>query len=151
MKVKQAHLSFLFCIYSPILIPSKQIRWSNRLKNDQGFKQKITVDGTDFLCQPPNDGDERRSWISFKLKKPAVRYEVAVSIQSGDIVWVSGPWRAGRHPDITIFREGGLKQKLLEAGERADANCGYCGEPLTIDLPDEGPAPLIFAKKHACM
>ena len=74
-----------------------------------------------------------------------------MAIQSGDIVWVSGPWRAGRHPDITIFREGGLKDKLLEAGERAEADRGYRGEPEVIDLPDEGPAPLILAKKRARM
>ena len=109
------------------------------------------MDGTDFLCSPPNDGDERRSWISHKLKKPSVRYEVAVSIQSGDIVWVSGPWRAGRYPDITIFRSSGLKDLLLEAGERAEADRGYRGEPEVIDLPDEGSVEFILAKKRARM
>ena len=109
------------------------------------------MDGTDFLCQPPSDGDERRSWYSHKLKRPAVRYEIGVAIQSGDIVWVNGPWRAGRYPDITIFQEGGLKDKLLDEGERAEADLGYRGKPDTIDLPDEGPFHLILAKKRARM
>ena len=119
--------------------------------DDAGFKQKITVDGTDFLCNPPNDGDTRRSWYSHKTKKPCVRYEIGVSIQSGDIVWVSGPWRAGRYPDISIFHLGGLKEKLLKAGERAEADLGYRGEPQTIDLPNEGPSDMYLAKKRARM
>ena len=80
-----------------------QILWENCLVADIGCHQKITVDGTDFCIQPPNDGQPRSSWYSHKFKKPAVRYEVGISIQSGDIVWLSGPWRAGRYPDITIF------------------------------------------------
>ena len=109
------------------------------------------MDGTDFLCMPPNDGDCRRSWWSHKFKKPAVRYEVCVSIQSGDIVWVNGPWRAGRYPDISIFREGGLKDLLEASDERAKADLGYCGEPLRIDLPLEGTEDMILAKKRARM
>ena len=66
-------------------------------------------------------------------------------------MWVSGPWRAGRYPDITIFRNGGLKDRLLEAGERAEADRGYRGEPEVIDLPDEGTVELVLAKKRACM
>lgn len=128
-----------------------QICWDNRLIGDVGFKQKITVDGTDFLCHPPNDGSSRRSWYSHKFKKPAVRYELGVSIQSGDIVWVNGPWRAGSYPDISIFRLGGLRDKLLENNERAEADLGYRGEPLAIDLPDEGPKSMILAKKRARM
>ena len=125
--------------------------WENRFRNDLGRPQKITVDGTDFLCLPPNDGDERRSWYSHKFKKPAVRYEVGISIQSGDIVWVNGPWRAGRYPDISIFRLGGLRDRLLDTGERAEADLGYRGEPQVIDLPEEGRRDLILAKKRARM
>ena len=125
--------------------------WSNRLIGDVGIARRITVDGTDFLCLPENDGDTRKSWYSHKFKKPGVRYEIGVSIQSGDIVWISGPWRAGRYPDISIFRLSGLKEKLLEANERAEADLGYRGEPEVIDLPDEGTNDMILAKKRARM
>ena len=70
-----------------------------------------------------------------------------MSIQSGDIVWVSGLWQAGSYPDIPIFLLSGLKEKLLETSKRA----GYCGEPLVIDLPHKGPSRcpshMIWAKK----
>ena len=64
-------------------------------------------------------------------------------------MWVNGPWRAGRYPDITIFRLGGLRDTLIENGERAEADLGYRGEPFSIDLPEEGPAELYLPKKRA--
>ena len=109
--------------------------WENRLIQDKGARCKITVDGTDFCINKQRD--EPTSWYSFKFKSAAVRYELGVAIQSGFIVWASRPFRAGRYPDITIFRLSGLKQKLLDAGEKAEADQGYCGEPNTISLPDE--------------
>ena len=66
-------------------------------------------------------------------------------------MWVSGPWRAGRYNDITIFQNSGLKEKLLEDRERAEADLGYRGEPEVIDLPDEGSIDMILAKKRARM
>ena len=68
-------------------------------------------------------------------------------IQSGDIVWVSDLWWAGRYPDISIFYWSGLKEKLLENGERVEADLGYRGETNVIDLPLEGPSTKILAKK----
>ena len=60
-----------------------------------------------------------------------------MSIKSDHIVWTNGPFPAGKFADITIFRCG-LKQLLEEAEERCEADDGYRGEPLTIELPDEG-------------
>ena len=57
-------------------------------------------------------------------------------IQTGDIVWINGPFPCGNYPDITIFRCG-LKQKLLRAKEKAQADLGYRGEPRTVIIPNE--------------
>ena len=54
-----------------------------------------------------------------------MRYEVAISIFSGDIVWIYGPHRGGKH-DLTIFRE--KLMLLLEEGEMVEADQGYVGE-----------------------
>ena len=72
-------------------------------------------------------------------------------IQSGDIVWVSGPWHVGLYPDITIFQNCGLKERPLEAKEQAEADLGYCGEPEVIDLPQEGTIDMILDLKRAQM
>ena len=114
-----------------------QILWDNRLLGDIGIPQKITTDGTDFrVMQQPN----QRGYYSFKFRGPAMRYELGIGIQSGYIVWASRGYKAGANPDITIFRKGGLKDLLLEAGEKTVADLGYRGEPELIDVPNEGSA-----------
>lgn len=55
-----------------------------------------------------------------------MRYEVALSISSGDICWINGPFQPGAYNDLDIFR-GGLKL-LLEENERALGDNGYCAE-----------------------
>lgn len=60
-----------------------------------------------------------------------------MAILSDNIVWTNGPFPAGAFPDLKIFRRD-LKQKLEAVGERCEADQGYRGEPLTVELPDEG-------------
>ena len=93
----------------------------------------MTVDGTDFRVQQSTVFDTK--WYSHKFKGPGLRYEVAVSINGGDIVWTNGPFPCGRWPDITIFRSG-LMDNLLP-GERVEADRGYRGQPDKIRIPDQ--------------
>ena len=91
------------------------------------------MDGTDYRLQqqyPPKE------WYSQKFKGSAFRYEVCTSIRSGDIVWINGPFKPGLFNDLMVFRQG-LKQKLLQAGEKAQADLGYPGEPRTIIMPNQ--------------
>ena len=57
-----------------------------------------------------------------------------MSIQSGHIVWTNSPFPTGI-PDIVIFRKA-LRNELV-GGERAEADMGYRGEAIKIDLPQE--------------
>jgi hypothetical protein len=100
------------------------------LKGDNGADCLISVDSVDFRC--PNHG---RSFSSHKFaKKGGLRYEVALCIQSGDIVWINGPFPAGSWNDITIFRQS-LKS-YLEDNERVEADDGYIGEhPKHVKCP----------------
>ena len=109
-----------------------QIRWSNRLKHRRHNQQCLTtVDGTDFRIFEPSPFSP--GWYSHKYKGPGVRYEVALSIQGGDIVWINGPFACGRWPDIRIFRQR-LIHKLLN-GEMVEADRGYGGEPAKVKTP----------------
>ena len=114
------------------------------MKNDRGETAKTTTDGTDMRFQANGT-----KYYSHKFRNSALRYEVTIVIQSGDIVWTSGPYHAGTYPDITIFRIGGLKDKLLEAGERTEADAEYRGEPTTINLPDDGLVSMFARKREA--
>lgn len=85
----------------------------------------VTVDGTDFRIQEPAPFSP--IWYSHKFKGPGVRYEVALSINGGDIVHINGPFPCGSYPDITIFRSQLIHKLGLE--ERVEADRGYRGEP----------------------
>ena len=89
----------------------------------------LSVDGTDERI--PERG---RDWYSHKFKKSGLRYEVAVSIKSGDICWISGPHQPGLWNDVEIFRSSLVT--FLDPGERVEADDGYIGEaPLRVKCP----------------
>lgn len=108
----------------------------------------VYVDGTDCPVQEPQ-GFNRR-YYSHKFKSAGLRYEVAVSLDSGDIVWVHGPYPCGSYPDVLIFRRG-LKS-VLEDGEfvladkRYNENC--CITPRTLSSPINPALHEAFADRH---
>ena len=84
----------------------------------------MTVDGTDFLIPEPSPFNP--SYFSHKFGHAGLRYEVAICIQTGDIVWTNGPFPCGSWNDKKIFNNG-LKHHLLH-GERVEADAGYSGD-----------------------
>ena len=90
--------------------------------NDPRPMLLISVDGTDFRIQEPGKFDSK--WFSHKLKKAALRYELALDMH-GHIVHTSPPYKAGT-PDINIFRDE-LKGKL-PPNRYAVADDGYKDE-----------------------
>jgi hypothetical protein len=107
--------------------------WSKRFRFDNGSVCKVSVDGTDFRIETPKG--QSRKYYSHKIKKSGLRYEIAISIQAGDIVWVNGPFPCGEWPDIKIFRKD-LKG-MLQFGEAVEADDGYRGEPYCVQLPND--------------
>ena len=99
---------------------------------DNGSRCKITVDGTDFMIQEPRPFHRR--WFSKKFKGPGVRYEVGISIQTGWIVWINGPYPCGEWPDLKIALLGGLVDMFV-GDERAVADKGYRGYLQYFDVP----------------
>ena len=87
----------------------------------------MTIDGVDVGINEPMPFSPL--WYSHKFHGPAVRYELGVSIKTGWIVWVHGPFPAGDFPDLEIFRLG-LKD-LLGANERVECDQGYAGDAKT--------------------
>eukprot|EP00977_Amphora_coffeiformis_P007617 scaffold1684_cov214-Amphora_coffeaeformis.AAC.1 len=109
------------------------ICWENRKKYG-GLHNRwcmVTVDGTDFEILEPRPFSP--GWYSHKFKGPGVRYEVALSINGGDIVHTNGPFMCGHNPDITIFRKKLIHK--LEVGEMVEADKGYRGEPTKVRIP----------------
>jgi hypothetical protein len=98
---------------------------------DIGCISKVTVDGTDCPIQEPSPFSP--GWYSHKFKGPGVRYEVAVCIQTGWIVWVNGPYPCGNWPDLKIARHWLIHE--LAPGEKFVADGGYRDGGVFADTP----------------
>lgn len=101
---------------------TKVILWQNRFRNMPAGDVwcLVSVDGTDFkMCEP---SPFHKAWMSPKFGGAALKYEVAISIYSGDIVWVYGP-HMGSKNDVKVFNEG--LSNMLEDGEMAETDTGY--------------------------
>ena len=105
------------------------ILFDRRLLKDKKNNCLLTVDGTDY-----DIAELVRTFYSHKIQYSALRYEVALSILTGDICWISGPYEAGSWPDIKVFRDSLMSH--LEKGERAEADDDYIGEhPQWVKCP----------------
>ena len=63
-----------------------------------------------------------------------LRYELAVDIKTGYLVWINGPFPAGAFPDVTIFRS--CLAEELDEDESVEADDGYIGEaPHKVKCP----------------
>jgi hypothetical protein len=96
----------------------------------------VSIDGTDFRIYEQKPF--WKGWFSHKFNGPALRYEVGICIQSGDIVWLNGPYPAGEWNDIKIFRDS-LKNVLagIVPREKVEADNGYRGEPQYAKTPND--------------
>jgi hypothetical protein len=96
----------------------------------------MSIDGTDFRILQKGAVGKGNPFASFKYKgKSALRYEVGLSILEGDLIWVRGPYPAGKYNDITIFRDCLLHH--LDPYERVVADKGYVGEsPRFVKCPN---------------
>lgn len=135
--------------------PASQIRWTDRFKpGPYGARVRtcyVTLDGTDFRIAEPMPFSKK--WYSHKFKRAGVRYEIAICIQTGEIVFVNGPFACGRWPDVKIFKSKLLG--LLAPGEMVEADNGYpnlaCRVPKQrISLQDSRARALARAR-HECI
>jgi hypothetical protein len=107
-----------------------------RYTNDRGNDCLISVDCVDHeILEPwPYSRHWSRRWYSHKFKGPGLRYEVALSILTGSICWINGPFPCGVANDWQIFKNGLLLQ--LDEGERVEADDGYApGDPEFTKTP----------------
>ncbi len=67
-----------------------------------------------------------------KFKGAVLRYEVGLLLETGDTVWVNGPFACGKWIDLEIFRVG-LKRALVPH-EKVIAYGGYM-DPRVVTPP----------------
>jgi hypothetical protein len=100
------------------------VSWEDRFQGMvPGATALVTVDGTDCMIREPEPFDKK--WFSHKFNGPGLRYEIAVAIYTGWIVWVHGPFPAGEWTDARIVRDALVG--YLCSDEQFVADSGYRG------------------------
>ena len=92
----------------------------------------MSVDGTDFRINEPQPFSP--AWYSHKFKGAGVRYEVAICLQTGDVIWLNGPFPCGTYSDRVIARYEGLDD-ALDDGEMYVADGGYRDGYIRAETP----------------
>jgi hypothetical protein len=87
----------------------------------------MTIDGTDFQIPQQGAAERGNAFASHKYAgKLALRYELGVDILAGNLVWIQGPYPAGKYNDFKIFNN--VIRHYLEPGKRVEADSnGYVG------------------------
>jgi hypothetical protein len=95
----------------------------------------ISVDSTDVRIPQQGPAIPGNPFSLFKFKgKCPLWYEIGVDTLAINIVWVNGPYAAGKYPDIDIFCSG--LAHWLDEFEWVEADDGYIGEaPQKVKRP----------------
>ena len=85
---------------------------------------KTSIDCVDCRSEEtyPFDPDN----FSYKVNGPGIRYEIDLCIQSGDIIWVNGPFRPGEMNDDGVAKTKGF-WSALAPGEMFLVDSIYSG------------------------
>ncbi|KAG7371241.1 hypothetical protein IV203_019811 [Nitzschia inconspicua] len=134
---RQREATFQYC---PSWSRRKIWFWINRiaaLQSEKIFWPKdnfgndiwvITVDGVRCWIQEPTHQEFSKdtSYFSHKYNHAGLCYELGISIGSNRLVWMNGPFPAGKS-DLKIFKEDGLKVMLIAKKKMCIADGGYAG------------------------
>lgn len=118
-------------------LKKQKIVWPEEWEDDDAPIFIYSVDGTHCNVNEPKHPTMSKNpkYYSHKNKKPALTYELALSLWEARLVWINGPEKASVH-DITVFcSRDGLKEKTPQ-GKRGIGDLGYRGEKGIISTPN---------------
>lgn len=118
-------------------LKEKKVVWGD-WDDDEIFV--VSVDGVHCRVREVRK-DPGAKWYSHKSHGAGLAYELAISIRSGNLAWIKGPYPASTH-DVTIFRGGddpnnSLKAKIPD-GKRGIADGAYSAETDKISVNRHG-------------
>jgi hypothetical protein len=108
----------------------------------------MALDVTECPVHQPLDYEEQKKFYSGKAGTHTVKYELAVEVHTGLLVWFQGPYYGATH-DLTIVRQSGILDFLLPS-EFILADKAYVGEHKLVtafknpSTPDEHAINSIF-------
>lgn len=99
--------------YLPVMQSLKDFKIDLSKATASGKIIILTVDGVHFRTRE-NRKDPSSSWYSHKYGGPGVTYEIGIAIWENNLVWINGPFKAGKN-DIGMFgSENGLELQIPE-------------------------------------
>ena len=106
-----------------VRINLSQISFDSRFIDWPHLQPSCMIDTTECPVYRPT----LYEWEYFSVKHQmhSLKYELAISMTSNQIVWLNGPYKGGTH-DLEVAREKLLKQ--LRPGEKVMGDKGYVGE-----------------------
>ena len=113
----------------------KKITWEDELGNDNIWI--MTVDGTHVWIHKPSHPEfsQDSDYFSHKFNKAGIDYELGIAIASQRLIWMNGPFPAGKN-DLQIFKGGGLRDRLKAVGKKAIGDGIYRGNQDTVSYPN---------------
>jgi hypothetical protein len=119
-----------------------QVEFESRLGgHDVGNGCLMSVDGMDFRIPQKGIAKKGNAFGSHKYAgKSALRYELGMDILAGKLVWIQGPYPAGKWPDIKILNA--VLSHFLEPGEQVEADDGYRGHADKVKCPQNAANPV---------
>ena len=97
----------------------------------------MSVDGTHcWIAEPghPNFSQDSE-YYSHKFNKAGINYELGIALATGKLIWMNGPFKAGRN-DLNIFTGEGLEERLRILGKKSLGDGGYAGHHKTVSSPN---------------
>ncbi len=89
----------------------------------------MSIDGMDFHILQKGPAFASHKYAG----KSALRYELGIDILAGNLVWVSGPYPAGKWNDVIFLNNFA---HCLEPGKRVKADNSYIGHADKIKCPN---------------
>jgi hypothetical protein len=121
-----------FKLYSPYFL-----KFVFESRKDSGSLNGCLIkgDGTDVLIPQQGPAIPGNPFSSFKFKgKCGLRCKIGVDILAGNIMWVNGPYAAGKYTDIKLFCTG--LAHWLDEHKRVELDNRYTGEvPQKVKCP----------------
>jgi hypothetical protein len=117
-----------------------KVVWPENLPNNTIWV--MTVDGTHCAINEPlhPEFSQDKKYFSHKKNRAGWVYEIGLSLFTSNLIWMSGPHKAGAN-DKTIFAlPGGLKEVLAQEGVKAIGDKFYNGhgnEVTTFNAHDD--------------
>lgn len=110
----------------------------------------MSLDATDCPIEEPltADGDIDPSFYSHKLKGAGLKYEIGLSIRTGNIVWVHGGVPCGSYSDLVLARSCYLS--FVDEGEFTVTDDGYQDAKFIYPMayPERSAELKIISQRH---